>query len=278
MSVPKTITDDKDIEVGRGAPAWMVTYSDLVTQLMIFFVMLFALAATLNELQLQNIKKRLEKYAYKNNLQEVIRLEINPKGLIISLSEKLMFDSGKAEIYEDAKQILSDISREIIDVPNHVIIEGHTDSVPISTEKFPSNWELSTTRATNIARYLVERLRFPPNRISAGGYSKYQPAVSTDLEGLIWDYKSRVRDVPQKYSRQLSKARTDEEKDSVHMEIRGEQLAIQMEMQEVLNKHIIQANLTADLRALNRRVDIIVQRIGTGVDIRETIPVRDTGG
>jgi len=270
---------DKDIEVGKSSPPWMVTYSDLVTQLLIFFVMMFALAATLNELQLQQIKKRLEKYSQQNNLEDVINLEINPKGLVISLSEKLMFDSGKADIYDEAKNILAEISKEIIDIPNSVRIEGHTDSVPIHNEKFPSNWELSTTRATNIARFLIENLNFPPDRISAGGYSKYHPAVSTELDSKILEYKIMVRQVPQKFSKQLSQAKTEEEKENIHNEIRDAQLALQMEMQQVIQQYLEAANRTARMRALNRRVDIIVQRLGSTLKRREetTVPVSNAG-
>ncbi len=264
-SLPK---DEGDIEVGKGSPPWMTTYGDLVTQLLIFFVMMFALAATLNELQLVSIKRRIENYAYANNLEHLIMLEINPKGLVISLSEKMMFDSGRADIYEDAKAILAAIAGEIMDVPNPVRIEGHTDSVPISTERFPSNWELSTARATNVARYLVENLEFPPDRIAAGGYSKYHPAVGTELEEEIFNYKMKVREIPQKYSLELRRASTPEEQDTVMLRIREEQLAMQREMQEIILEHIRVANLDADRRARNRRVDIIVERIGTTVERR----------
>lgn len=261
--------EDEDIEIGKGSPPWMTTYSDLVTQLLIFFVMMFALAATLNELQLREIKRRLEGYAIRNRIEDVLSLEITHKGLVISLSEKLMFDSGQAEIYEEAKELLADISREIVDIPNDVRIEGHTDSVPISTEQFPSNWELSTARATNIARFLIENLEFPPDRISAGGFSKYHPAVSTPFEVDIAEYKRRVRQVPGEFSRELARARTEDEEAKIHLMIREKQLDIQRQMQGVLNRHLEAANRTPGERALNRRVDIIVARLGSGFDSAE---------
>ena len=58
---------------------------------------------------------------------------------------------------------------------NPVLIEGHTDSMPIRTEKYPSNWELSTARATNIIKYLTQAHKFPPSRLSAVGYGEYMP-------------------------------------------------------------------------------------------------------
>lgn len=257
---------NEEVQVGKSSPPWMVTYSDLVTQLLIFFVMMFALASTLNEMQLYQIKKRIEKYSYENKLEDVIFLEINPKGLLISLNEKLMFDSGKANIYEEAKRILARISYEIIDVPNSVRIEGHTDSLPIHNEEFPSNWELSTARATNIARYLVESLNFPPDRLSAGGYSKYHPALLTDYDEEIVLYKDKVRKVPYDYAKQLRKAKKDEAKEKIHDKIRDEQYKIQVEMQNIIEKQLQAANRTPNMRSLNRRVDIIVQRLGAAVN------------
>lgn len=181
--VPRRV--DNEIKVGKSAPAWMLTYSDLMTQLLIFFVMMFALASAMNEMQLVKLKKKLETYVTENRLEGYIGLKIDEKGLVISLREKLMFDSGEAEIYQEAKYILKDIAKEIIDVPNDSRIEGHTDNVPIGPElrsKFPTNWELSTARATNVTRYLLETLKFPPGRISSAGYGEYQPVMDNDTE------------------------------------------------------------------------------------------------
>lgn len=199
------------IEIGRPAPTWMLTYSDLMTQVLIFFVMMFALASAMNEMQLIRLRKKLEAYVVENQLENYIGLGIDEKGLVISLREKLMFDSGRAEIYQEAKDILKDITKEIGDVPNNTRIEGHTDNVPIGPElqsKFPTNWELSTARATNVTRYLLETLNFPPKRISSAGYGEYQPVVDNDTE---------------------------------------------------------------EHKAMNRRVDIVVQRIGTRLKPREGV-------
>jgi len=176
---------DSEIKIGKPAPAWMLTYSDLMTQLLIFFVMMFALASAMNEMQLIKLKKKMEVYVIENQLENYIGLKIDEKGLVISLREKLMFDSGRAEIHQEAKYILKDITKEIGDVPNNTRIEGHTDNVPIGPElrsKFPTNWELSTARATNVTRYLLETLKFPPGRISSAGYGEYHPVVDNDTE------------------------------------------------------------------------------------------------
>ncbi len=181
--IPRRV--DSEIKVGKSSPAWMLTYSDLMTQLLIFFVMMFALASAMNEMQLIKLKKKMEVYVIENQLENYIGLKIDEKGLVISLREKLMFDSGRAEIHQEAKYILKDITEEIGDVPNNTRIEGHTDNVPIGLElrsKFPTNWELSTARATNVTRYLLETLKFPPGRISSAGYGEYHPVVDNDTE------------------------------------------------------------------------------------------------
>lgn len=181
--VPRRV--GSEIKVGKSSPAWMLTYSDLMTQLLIFFVMMFALASAMNEMQLIKLKKKMEVYIIENQLENYIGLKIDEKGLVISLREKLMFDSGEAGIHQEAKYILKDITKEIGDVPNNTRIEGHTDNVPIGPElrsKFPTNWELSTARATNVTRYLLETLKFPPGRISSAGYGEYHPVVDNDTE------------------------------------------------------------------------------------------------
>lgn len=164
------------IQVGRAAPPWMMSYSDLVTQLLIFFVMLFALSVAAIDDQLKKIKEKVDAYVEANNLQKVVFTDINQKqGLVISLREKLMFDSGKADIHKEAENVISNIVKLLSDVPNRVAIEGHTDNVPISTPEFPSNWELSTSRATNVTRFLLEELKFNAKRISSSGYGEFQP-------------------------------------------------------------------------------------------------------
>ena len=75
---------------------------------------------------------------------------------------------------------MESISEKLREFDNPILIEGHTDSTPIKNEKYPSNWELSTARATNIISYLVEKQNFPPNRLSAVGYGEYMPVADNN--------------------------------------------------------------------------------------------------
>jgi chemotaxis protein MotB len=141
--------------------------------------MLFALSAAAVDDQLKKIKERVDDYVKREHLENVVFTKITHKeGLVISMREKLMFDSGKAEIYSKAKKVISDIVKLMGNELNRVAIEGHTDNVPISTKEFPSNWELSTARATNVTRFLLEELNFQPKRLSSAGYGEYQPVAS----------------------------------------------------------------------------------------------------
>ena len=91
-----------------------------------------------------------------------------------------MFDSGKADIYQEAKDVIKNISQLLVDEPNRISIEGHTDNTPISTLEFPSNWELSTARATKLLRYLLEELKFEPRRLTAAGFGEWHPVIDNE--------------------------------------------------------------------------------------------------
>ncbi len=159
----------------------MLSYGDLVTQVLVFFVMLFALSAAATEDQLKKIKERIDNHVIQNTLQSFVSTEITQKeGLIITFSEKHMFDPGMADIYPEAKNMIRDIMKLLTDDPNRISIEGHTDNTPISTVQFPSNWELSTTRSTNLLRFFIEDIKFEPGRLAASGYGEFHPVAPND--------------------------------------------------------------------------------------------------
>ncbi len=99
------------------------------------------------------------------------------RGVVMTLADKLLFASGDGRLSQMAYPLLDKISEIIksLDVP--IEIEGHSDNVPIRTAVYTSNWELSTARAVNVLRYLVEQRQVSPQRLSAVGFSKYQPVA-----------------------------------------------------------------------------------------------------
>jgi chemotaxis protein MotB len=111
-----------------------------------------------------------------------VRTYLEPRGLIISLGENGVFDSGSDQIKPEGKVLLDTIATGLISQGKYIRIEGHTDNVPISNSRFPSNWELSTARATAVVSLLIVKFGLRPDLISAAGYAEYRPAASNDTD------------------------------------------------------------------------------------------------
>ena len=109
-----------------------------------------------------------------------LKFIIDKRGLVLRFSERFFFHSGDASIRPEVIPTLNVLAQSLEKIPNHIRIEGHTDSVPICTPRFPSNWELSTARATSIVRYFLTRFQFEPNQLSAAGYGEFRPIASND--------------------------------------------------------------------------------------------------
>jgi chemotaxis protein MotB len=220
------INDDDE-----NADAWMMTYGDLVTQLLCFFILLMsvsvvssmkfrkvvvslqeALSGTgvlpawqtdVDDIQIPNpgdiprsleeepdyermldLKSQFDKQIKKQGMSEYVETEIRTEGLVLILRQKeppVFFDTADARVKEEAYPILDQIGHLIVNLPNDIRIEGHTDIRPISTPQFPSNWELSITRAINVLRHL-HNMGIPPDRLSAAGYGSYKPIASNETE------------------------------------------------------------------------------------------------
>ncbi len=106
--------------------------------------------------------------------------------LTMTMVDKILFPSGSAEVSKKGKTVLDKVISILKDVKDKRIqVEGHTDNVPITTairKKFPTNWELSTARATHVVRYLQENGGIDPKLLSAMGYSEYQPVATNDTD------------------------------------------------------------------------------------------------
>lgn len=98
----------------------------------------------------------------------------------ILLEDRLLFASGRADVLPASKSAFEQIVGVIRDVPHEIRVEGHTDNVPISTEAFPSNWELSVARAVNVTKYLIEKEGILPERLCAVGYGETRPLFPND--------------------------------------------------------------------------------------------------
>jgi chemotaxis protein MotB len=128
-----------------------------------------------DEKDFRQIKSAVEAYLVKQGAQSKVTLEITRRGLIVSLKEAGFFNSGQASIKPEAYELINTIAEVMTQYNNPLRLEGHTDNMPISTAQFPSNWELSTSRATNGLKYLLRNFDVDANKISATGYAEFRP-------------------------------------------------------------------------------------------------------
>jgi len=190
---------------------WLLTYADLITLLLAFFVVMYSmsqvdakrfgrvvealhgvlkgghLVVEQDEIRRQTghgllqlgdlrmVQSQVEERFRETGMQDIIQTEITERGLVIHIMEQALFNQGSAHLEPGAVDILDRIAEQLASLPNHIRIEGHTDDRPIGTSIYPSNWELSSARATQVVRYLVESYSIQPDRVSALGYGEYRP-------------------------------------------------------------------------------------------------------
>jgi chemotaxis protein MotB len=140
-------SDPRVCMIGHPAPAWMVNYADLMTELVCFFIVLYALSAALNK-DVQEAKKEVEEAMKQEQVSSEVK--VTKDGMTITIQEKgenVFFESGSADLSPRMDEILAALSpslKKLADEGHDIIVEGHTDNIPIRNARFPSNWELST--------------------------------------------------------------------------------------------------------------------------------------
>jgi chemotaxis protein MotB len=131
---------------------------------------------------LESVQAQLTQKLSNQVATHTVSIQMGRDGLIISLREAGFFDSGSATPKPASLPILHDIAQSLACTPYDVRIEGHTDNRPMHSAQFDSNWELSSARATHIARVFVDNNTFPATRLSAAGYAEFHPVASNDTE------------------------------------------------------------------------------------------------
>ena len=120
---------------------------------------------------------KVNDFIKENNLENITEIKNDERGIIIELKDAILFESEKADLIPGSKDVLDKLSTFLSSINNEVIIEGHTDNVPINNYKFSSNWELSSIRAVNVVRYFTEVKKLEPSRFQASGYGEVKPLV-----------------------------------------------------------------------------------------------------
>lgn len=198
----------------KGGDEWRIAYIDMLTNVLIFFIMAFSLSIA----DVERLKMFSEYFAGKaqqrnaasllqtgrvpmdqpgglvprssitpvfeelKKLSQIPGVQVSQKqeGVYLTLADKLLYDVGRADLKPDALPILDRVAQILTATSFDLRVEGHTDNVPIHTLQFPSNWELSATRAVSVVRYLVEVKNINPARLSAVGYGEFKPVGSNE--------------------------------------------------------------------------------------------------
>ena len=203
----------RKIQKEKSEDTFFISWGDLVSLLLVFFIYLFSISeidpikflevgqsmekeitdnvniskSRLEKLkeekeELERMQSQMESYIEENNLQDVFSVEYLQDRVEMNLGNVLLFEVGKAALKTKAKDILMKVNEVLESANSLVIVEGHTDDVVIKSDKYPSNWELSSARAAAVVRFLVEK-GIPGDRCKVIGMSKYQPlAPNTSIQ------------------------------------------------------------------------------------------------
>lgn len=190
---------------------WSVPWSDLMMVMMVMFAVMFVTKLAerdVNELfkkdpklisrippkqeqakvgakssltvPVEEILRLSEKLVTEANLDNVDVVLTDSQTVKVSVRGNLLFDSGSAELKSDAVSFLDKLAGVIASNNYQVEVSGHTDNFPISSPAYPTNWELSSARASRVARYLIQAGNLEPGRFTISGHALYRPAVSND--------------------------------------------------------------------------------------------------
>jgi chemotaxis protein MotB len=213
----------KKEEEHENAERWLISYADFITLLFAFFVVMYSTSSinqgklravadainsafnpyvTLSATNIRLMESRVGTEMFDIDMKRYFKIQVtvrlidagknnitvarDSRGLIIRISDTMVFAPGRADILPQNRDLLNRIAELLAEVPNQIIVEGHTDNVPIHTPQFPTNWELSVARATTIVRYFVEQRAIDAERISVGGYGEFRPIAWNDTpEGRV---------------------------------------------------------------------------------------------
>ena len=150
------------------------------------------------EQQLTEVQERVNEYIQKNDLVDELDTNLTDEGLMISIRDNVLFESGVSEVRTEDRRIAKEISSLLVmDLPRGIVISGHTDNVPIKTYRYDSNWDLSVMRAVNFMKLLLDNTKLDPEMFSAKGFGEFKPAASNKTaEGRAKNRRVEILIVP----------------------------------------------------------------------------------
>ncbi len=202
------------IEDDENPDRWVVSYADFITLLFALFTILYALSVVDTE-KLQEFTNSLRDAMGQGSasdiplssrriapIQEIngrivsgirgiiereqkdISVRTERRGVVVSIGESFLFPAGSTEIKESSMRVLGELAMFLKGIDNQIMIEGHSDNIPVRNSRYTSNWEISTIRAVRILRLFVGRFGIPPERLIVAGYGEYKPVrENTTPEG-----------------------------------------------------------------------------------------------
>lgn len=167
---------------------WLYSYADLMTQLLIFAILMLAVLGVKTPQapvpqpkkdELVETVEQVERYVKESGLSDSMAVDRAADRLVIRMKSAILFKEGQAALTGQAERVLAGLAPVLARAPSMLRVEGHTDDVPIKSAQFPSNWELSTARAISVIRYLedhgIDRVR-----LSVAGYGEFHPIAPND--------------------------------------------------------------------------------------------------
>ncbi|MBB6175216.1 chemotaxis protein MotB [Anoxybacillus tengchongensis] len=149
--------------------------------------------------ELKKIQSKFNEYVKTNQLSGELSVAMTEEGLLVTIANDVLFDSGSADIKPQYRDVAKKISNLLVmNPPRNIVISGHTDNVPINNAKFASNWELSVMRAVNFMKLLLENTKLNPQLFSAKGYGEFKPIASNATpEGRAKNRRVEILIMPQ---------------------------------------------------------------------------------
>ena len=168
---------------------WLYSYADLMTQLLLFAVLMVTVGglkppkkpeepAVKADPRAEAVRA-LDQLVQQANMKDAVAIDRGADRLVVRMKSKLLFGEGQANLGAQAEVVLGELVQLLAKLPQKVRVEGHTDDVPMRSEQFPSNWELSSARAISVVRYLEEH-GVDRQRLSAAGYGEFHPIAAND--------------------------------------------------------------------------------------------------
>lgn len=165
---------------------WLYSYADLMTQLLIFSILMLAVLGLRPPSQerrrddeLVETVRQVEKFVKESGLGDSLAVDRAADRLVIRMRSAILFAEGQASLTDRAERVLAGLTPVLAGAPSRLRVEGHTDDLQIRSAAFPSNWELSTARAISVIRYLEDH-GIERGRLSVAGYGEFHPLAPND--------------------------------------------------------------------------------------------------